>query len=80
MNRNKDEIDKKVKVITNVKDAFIDSQAIAIITEWDEFRLLDWEKIYSVMKKPAYIFDGRNILDKKNLSEIGFIYKSIGRE
>ena len=56
------------------------SHAIAILTEWDEFREYDWEKIYKSMNKPAFIFDGRNILDKTKLEKIGFIYKSIGRK
>ena len=55
------------------------SHAIAIITEWDEFKGYDWEKVYSRVQKPAFIFDGRNILDKDELSEIGFNYKSIGK-
>lgn len=61
-------------------DASKNSHAIAILTEWDEFREYDWEKIYKSMNKPAFIFDGRNILDKTKLEKIGFIYKSIGRK
>ena len=61
-------------------DASKNSHAIAILTEWDEFREYDWEKIYKSMKKPAFIFDGRNILDKTKLEKIGFIYKSIGKK
>jgi UDPglucose 6-dehydrogenase len=53
------------------------SHAIAIITEWDEFKNYDWEKVYDSVQKPAFIFDGRNILDRDALSEIGFNYKSI---
>ena len=61
-------------------DASKNSHAIAILTEWDEFREYDWEKIYKSMKKPAFIFDGRNILDKTKLEKIGFIYKAIGKQ
>lgn len=55
-----------------------DAHAIAILTEWDEFKEYDWKKIYDSMLKPAFIFDGRNILDAAKLKEIGFIYQAIG--
>ena len=53
---------------------------IAIMTEWDEFKAFDWEIIYKKIKKPAYIFDGRNILNSINLKKIGFNYIGLGRE
>jgi UDP-glucose 6-dehydrogenase len=53
-------------------EACKDAHAIAVLTEWDEFKTLDWERIYRDMKKPAFLFDGRLILDRKKLSEIGF--------
>ena len=53
---------------------------IAVMTEWDEFKAYDWEIIYKKIKKPAYIFDGRNILNYKNIKEIGFNYIGLGRE
>ena len=52
---------------------------IAIMTEWDEFKDYDWKNIYEKMSKPAYIFDGRNILDKNKLESIGFKYIGLGR-
>ena len=52
--------------------------AIAILTEWDEFKEYDWQLIYDSMLKPAFIFDGRNILDNKSLQEIGFKVFTIG--
>lgn len=55
-----------------------DAHAIAILTEWDEFKSYDWQRIYDNMQKPAFVFDGRNVLDKKELESIGFIYKGIG--
>lgn len=54
------------------------AHAIAILTEWDEFNTYDWQKIFDSMKKPAFVFDGRNLLDAKKLKEIGFVYESIG--
>lgn len=56
-----------------------DAHAIAILTEWDEFKDYDWQRIYNNMKKPAFLFDGRNILDRQKLKEIGFIVYQIGR-
>jgi UDPglucose 6-dehydrogenase len=55
------------------------AHALAVITEWDEFKTYDWKKIYDSMSKPAYIFDGRNLLDKQELETIGFSYKGIGQ-
>jgi UDPglucose 6-dehydrogenase len=55
------------------------AHAIAIITEWDLYKTLDYEKLYNSMKKPAFIFDGRNILDHKKLFKIGFEVHSIGK-
>ncbi len=46
--------------------------AIAVVTEWDIYAVLDFKKIYDSMTKPAFIFDGRNILGHKKLFEIGF--------
>jgi len=56
-----------------------DAHAIAIITEWDLYKTLDYEKLFRNMKKPAFIFDGRNILDHKKLYKIGFEVHSIGK-
>jgi UDPglucose 6-dehydrogenase len=54
------------------------AHAIAVLTEWDEFKDYDWERIYDGMLKPAKIFDGRNLLDAERLRSIGFIVQSIG--
>jgi UDPglucose 6-dehydrogenase len=54
------------------------AHAVAILTEWDEFKVYDWKKIYDNMLKPAFIFDGRNVLDKDILENIGFVYQAIG--
>ena len=54
------------------------AHAIAVLTEWDEFKKYDWQRIYNGMQKPAFVFDGRNVLDRKTLETIGFVYKGIG--
>ena len=55
------------------------SHAVAVITEWDEFKSYDWHKIYDCIMSPAKVFDGRNILDKEALKDIGFEVFSIGK-
>lgn len=74
-----DQIKKYVKIEKDPYEVCKDSHAIAILTEWHEFKAYDWQKIYDSMLKPAHIFDGRNLLDKDKLEEIGFIIYSIGR-
>jgi UDPglucose 6-dehydrogenase len=59
-------------------DACKNAHAIAVLTEWDEFVQYDWQKIYDGMQKPAFVFDGRNILDRTALEAIGFEYQGIG--
>jgi len=68
-----------VKVETDVYEACEDAHSIAIITEWDEFKTLDFKKIYDKMQRPAFVFDGRNILDHDKLREIGFEVYGIGK-
>lgn len=55
------------------------SDAVAVMTEWKMYRALDYKKIYKSMRKPAFIFDGRNILQGKELQGTGFHYFGIGR-
>lgn len=67
--------------ITSYEDPYKaceNAHAIAILTEWNEFKSYDWEKIYHSMLKPAFIFDGRNLLDEAKMKEIGFQYQAIG--
>ncbi len=70
---------KHLTVTADPYEACKNAHAIAIITEWDEFKTYDWKGIYDGMMKPAFIFDGRNILDHKKLMEIGFKVKAIGK-
>ena len=68
-----------VKSYSDPYEVTKDAHAVAIMTEWDEFKTYDWTKIYKGMKKPAFIFDGRNILDPDEMTKIGFEYASIGK-
>jgi len=68
-----------VKVVPDAYSAAKESHAIAVMTEWDEFKNLDYSQIYAKMPQPAFVFDGRNILDREKLSDIGFEVHAIGK-
>jgi UDPglucose 6-dehydrogenase len=72
-------IDKNVIIASDCYAAANQAHAIAVMTEWDEFKQLDVAKIYSKMHRPAFVFDGRNILDRKLYSDTGFEIHAIGR-
>lgn len=55
------------------------AHAIAVLTEWDEFKSLDFKRIHDAMIKPCFVFDGRNILDHEALRDIGFNVFAIGK-
>src|SRR5690606_2393009 len=76
--RTSEENKKGLSAYNNPYEACKDAHAIAILTEWDEFKTYDWQKIYDNMQKPAFVFDGRSILDKNKLNDIGFVYYRIG--
>ncbi|XP_030521805.1 UDP-glucose 6-dehydrogenase 1-like [Rhodamnia argentea] len=66
-------------VAVDAYEAAKNAHGLCILTEWDEFRKLDYQKIFNNMRKPAFMFDGRNIVDVAKLREIGFIVYSIGK-
>ena len=66
-------------VADSVYKACEGAHAIAVLTEWDEFKTIDFQRCYDSMVKPAFIFDGRNILDLAKLREIGFKAHGIGK-
>lgn len=84
-----------VQCVGSYQEAAKDAHAIAVLTEWDEFKKYDYQQVrdgwccrhlllscgqlYESMSKPAFIFDGRNILDHAKLREIGFIVFAIGK-
>jgi len=69
----------QIFVYTSPMEAVHKAHAVALLTEWDEFIGYDWNAIYTNMYKPAFVFDGRNILDIKKLTAIGFQVKGIGK-
>jgi UDPglucose 6-dehydrogenase len=76
--RSADENKELLKVINDPYEVAKDAHGLAILTEWDEFKDLDWKRIKESMKKPAFIFDGRKLLDKQKLESLGFVYYAIG--
>ncbi|SDH02735.1 nucleotide sugar dehydrogenase [Psychroflexus sediminis] len=72
-------IHKRITVVSNPYEAMKEVHAVAILTEWDGFADYDWQKVYENMMKPAFVFDGRGILDLKNLTKIGFQLFSLGK-
>ena len=69
----------RVEVVADPYEAVDQADAITVLTEWDEFREYDYGRIYGAMRKPAHVFDGRNLLDRKALDGIGFTVHSIGK-
>jgi len=69
----------RLKVVEDPYEALGQAHALAVLTEWDEFKGYDYERIFQGMKKPAFAFDGRNILDRAKLREIGFEVHAIGK-
>lgn len=68
-----------LKVVKTAAEATMGAHAIAVLTEWDEFKDLPFEEIYGSMPKPAFVFDGRNILPHAALRKIGFRVFPIGK-
>lgn len=70
---------KQIFVYQSAEKALHQAHAVAVLTEWDEFKTYNWNSIFINMYKPAFVFDGRNILDVEKLLAIGFQVKSIGK-
>jgi UDPglucose 6-dehydrogenase len=68
-----------VTICADAYEATKDAHAVLILTEWDEFKALDFKKIHDQMQLPAFLFDGRNVLDLDALRKIGFEASGIGR-
>ncbi|XP_018576727.1 UDP-glucose 6-dehydrogenase-like [Anoplophora glabripennis] len=74
-----EEIRKNVLVCKDAYTASEGCHAVVVCTEWSEFTTLDYKKIYERMMKPAYIFDGRKMLDHEALISIGYHVQTIGK-
>lgn len=71
--------DGQVIFVADPYEATVGCHALAVMTEWDLYRGLDFERIFETMLKPAFIFDGRNVLDHRRCFEIGFNVYPIGK-
>jgi len=73
------EASERIEFCTSAEAACEQAHAIALLTEWDEFKDLDYSSIYAKMHQPAILFDGRNLLDLDELKKIGFRAHGIGK-
>jgi len=74
------EIDESRLVFCSTpREAVESAHAIAVLTEWDEFKQYPYSEFYSAMMKPAFLFDGRGILNHRELEEVGFEVHAIGK-
>ena len=71
--------DPNLVVAKSALEACQSAHGVAILTEWDEFKTLDFKKIHDGMHKPAFVFDGRNIMPHAKLREMGFKVFAIGK-
>jgi len=76
--RSPEENRRLVTVVDDPYTAMADAHAVAVLTEWDAFKTYDWPKIKKSMKRPAFVFDGRKLLEKKKMIQLGFEYYTIG--
>ena len=65
-------VKKQVTICASALDACKNAEAVVIATEWKEFRDIPWEEVYLTMSKPAFVFDGRLLVDADALRKIGF--------
>jgi UDPglucose 6-dehydrogenase len=74
-----DQTDGRLVVAASAQEAAAGAHGLAVLTEWDEFKALDFRAIYAGMQKPAFVFDGRNVLPRAELERIGFRVFAIGK-
>ena len=67
-----------LKVCESAYEACKEADAVILLTDWIEFKNLDWNKIFIDMRKPAWVFDTRILLNKKYLNQLGFKVWTLG--
>jgi UDPglucose 6-dehydrogenase len=72
--------DERFILCNSPEEAVQDAHAIVVLTEWDCFKTFDYSNFYSKMQKPAFLFDGRNMLDHYSLQRIGFEVHALGKD
>lgn len=70
--------EERIIMCNNPYESMENCDAIVLCTEWDEFKDIDYEKAYNTMNKPAYMFDGRLMVNREKLEDIGFIVETLG--
>ena len=75
-----DPSDRRITFHENAADTTRGTHAVAILTEWEEFKKLNYNEIYTQMEKPAYFFDGRNLIDPEIVKSAGFRVYRIGKK
>jgi len=70
----------KIQYVEDPYEAVKNADAIAIMTEWNLYKELDYKKIYETMRKPAHLYDGRSILNQTEIKAIGFDAHTIGKQ
>jgi len=75
----KPDLDKLLTTCECPYEAAADAHAVLICTEWDQYKTLDYQRIFDSMKRPAYIFDGRRMINAEELQAIGFKTYVIGQ-
>ena len=78
MNNVKEIMGDKISFAENMYTPLENADALVIVTEWNEFRNPDFDRIHESLKQP-FIFDGRNVFTLEKMAEKGFYYESIGR-
>jgi UDPglucose 6-dehydrogenase len=73
------ELAVKIKTTTDPYAAAKDADAIILLTDWEEYKALDYKRLYAGMRKPAFLFDGRNMLPHAQLRKLGFEVKAVGK-
>ncbi|CAM9498320.1 unnamed protein product [Ascophyllum nodosum] len=76
---NTPKLEEMIKTCEDAYEAADGAHALAILTEWDEFKTLDYQRIFDKMAKPAFVFDGRSVVDSEALRAIGFEVYCIGK-
>jgi len=66
------QVQRQVTICSSALEACKNAEAVVIATEWAEFRTIDWRAVHAGMNKPAFVFDGRLLVDAEALRAIGF--------
>ena len=72
------DLKSNIKITKEIYDTFEDADAIVLITDWDNFKNLNWNQISKVMRKPAWVFDTRSIFNKSVIEKVGLNYWALG--